>query len=288
MTTLDWLQAGTVTKGQLRIISFFNILDTLQQRGFQGVSEGSMNDTLLTPKAHPSLDTNAREGRLAAIRFLGGFNDKEYRILVRKMIFQGIKLDSPDGVEFEFEKTSENEQRYGKTVELLLAYQCVQELKAFSASFGVHIGEAPGGGDYDCIANFQNSLYHFEVKSGDASNVDRTDLQNFLARHDYLAPEATILFLDYQGIPNGVIEQFHGLTVGQTHRVEKIYKVETGAGRLFAIWPGVVVVDLSRNGNILKNFRAAMRYLERYKAQIQAFFAVHIDPRALGYDSEEL
>ncbi len=80
MATLRWLNPGVyIRKAQLDIIDFFNIPDALKQRGFQEVTEAPLSATLITPEAHPCLDTGTRDGQLAAIRFLDRFNSKECR-----------------------------------------------------------------------------------------------------------------------------------------------------------------------------------------------------------------
>ncbi len=53
MSTLNYfLQRGKPTKGQLNIIDIFNVEDLLFQRGFEGVTEGAIENTLLDGKAN--------------------------------------------------------------------------------------------------------------------------------------------------------------------------------------------------------------------------------------------
>ena len=66
--------------------------------------------TLLTAEANASLDTGSREGLLAAISFLERFNSKEYRVLIRNMICNGVE-DKTGKLGFGFAATEKNRER---------------------------------------------------------------------------------------------------------------------------------------------------------------------------------
>jgi len=287
VATLRWLNPGVyIRKAQLDIIDFFNIPDALKQRGFQEVTEAPLSATLITPEAHSCLDTGTREGQLAAIRFLDRFNSKECRTRARKMIFQGEQSVPPD--EFQFTKTSENELRYAKTFELLLAYQCIKNLKAFSASFGVHISGAPEGGDYDCIANFQTLLFYIEVKSGNAINIGEERFEFFLARHEFLQPELSIFLLDTQGVPDDVVLRFRGLTISGSKKVQRIVKWQRQSETLFTINQNILVVDISKTGDILTNIRSALRWFWSFNTAVRSQMYNLVQPGDLGFTGSVL
>ncbi|MDY0062045.1 MAG: hypothetical protein RBU45_19700 [Myxococcota bacterium] len=184
-TLRDIFRGGHIIKAQLDMIDLFNVKDTLFQRGLEFISEDSLDDTLLSEATYPAI-VDASAERQAAIRMLDKLDSKDFRIQIRAILFGSSGVQDLEGLHLDNSEACRG--KYSKTIELLLAYLCVTKLKAFSASFGVKIKGAPEGGDFDCIANFQNSLFHFEAKSGDASNLTRKDVENFLARHEFLNP----------------------------------------------------------------------------------------------------
>jgi hypothetical protein len=282
------LQAGTPRRAQLNLIDIFNVVDTLKQRGFTKVSESTIEDTLLYADDKQLFRDDERT-KIA--EFLNKFNTKPYRVAVRNAVFGNastVDLERLGGLNFS--ASPQNQEKYSKTVELLLAYLCVQELSAFSASFGVHVDGAPEGGDYDCIANFQNSLYHFEVKSGAVNNISDEQLQNFLYRHDFLCPEASVLFLDYGKINDNVIRHFLGLKLhaNRTAVVSRILKCSIGGQRAFMMYPGILAVDIANNNDTLTNIRFAMQFLTRYEAWRRSALWDLVKPTDLGLEGETL
>lgn len=278
--TLNYLLQGGPRKWQLNIIDIFNVLDLLTQRGFEEVSENSIGETLIGifQDGGSSWDSKRRE-------FMTKFVDKAFRTQIRDMIF-GVTNELP-GIEFTYEASMRNQQLYSNTVELLMAYLCVRELQALSASFGVRIKNAPHGGDFDCIANFQNSLLHFEIKSGNVKNINEETLQCFLDRHSFLAPDASVLFLDYQGQGkssfDNLILRFKNLKIGSLRKVTKINKIEEGSNRFYTLDGDLIVFDLHKNGNILSNLRSAMQYFHRYNSFSKTMNYLLIEPENLGY-----
>jgi len=236
MATLNhFLLRGKPAKRRLNIIDIFNIEDLLLQRGFEDVTEGVMERTLLDSKANPrfSRDINNTPNYEVSDDFIEKFKQREFRLRIRNMVFGSSNVPSEkQPVDFSFEASSSNQKRYSNTVELVFAYLCVKELRALSASYGVKIANAPSGGDFDCLANFQNSLFHFEIKSGDIKNINKKVLQCFLDRHNFLSPNASVLFLDYQGgsktqIDN-LILRFSNLKIGNIRTVTEITKIIKG------------------------------------------------------------
>lgn len=263
------------------MVDLFNLKDTLKQRGFNVISECVLEDTLLNSRENTIFKNPHREGKDNVLNFLNLFSEKSFRANIRNQVYgERINDNLLDGTSFKASVV--NQQRFSKTVELLLAYQCVQNLSAFSASFGVKIKDAPEGGDFDCLANFQTSLFHFESKSGNIKNISSPELQQFLRRHDFLCPEASVLFLDYNKINDNFICQFLGLEITGSRRVEKILKISNQGQKLFMVEPGVVVVDVANNGNILQNIQFAMKFLDRYKTFNRSVSCGIMQPEYLG------
>jgi hypothetical protein len=288
MATLNHiLQRGRPRKAQLNIIDIFNVPETLAQRGFVGITEGGLEDTLIRSDISAVFDATTDSFPATAKEFLEKLVGKSFRSTVRSVIY-GLDMSSPliDILPYSFDRSSQNERRYGKTIELLMAYLCVEKLKAFSASFGVHVDGAPFGGDFDCIANFQNSVYHFEIKSGNARNITEADLSNFIARHDFLSPEASVLFLDYDSIPTDVVLKFKNVRVGSKQRIHKVFRISEGSCTFFQVDEGILVVNLSKNGNILDNLRIAMRYAYKYKAHHRGMGYLLVQPEDIGYEGD--
>jgi len=215
------------------------------------------------------------------------FNQKEIRNQIRKMIFQGETPTLSSLKPFLFEASKINEQRYGKILELLLAYLSIEKLKAFSASFGIQIKNAPNGGDFDCIANFQNEIIYFEAKSGNINNLKAASIKEFFKRHIFLAPFASILFLDYEGGNNKldvIINQFKNQHLG-TRQIEEIRKITSENKKLYVIESDVIILDIHNDGNILSNLRFALQYIHRYLAFQKNLYFSQITPEQLGYNS---
>jgi hypothetical protein len=286
MAELSFINKGTkLARRQLNLIDLFNITDTLKQRGLNVTKEGNLKETLLNSKVNPIFNDSDNGGKESVLEFLNLFSEKRFREKIRGLVFGQEKNDNlfPDAT---FKSSEKNQQRFSKTVELLLAYQCIQNLSAFSASFGVKIENAPKGGDFDCLANFQTSLFHFEIKSGDMKNISREEIQHFLLRHDFLCPEASVLFLDYKRISNDFIRKFLGLRITELRKIGRIMKVTEQGKRLFMLDPGVIVVDVANNGNILQNIQFAMKFLDRYKKYNNNSMVNLVEPEHLGVVGE--
>ncbi|MCU7548144.1 hypothetical protein OCK74_03420 [Chitinophagaceae bacterium LB-8] len=296
MATLNYfLQRGKPNKDQLNIIDIFNVKDLLSQRGFECTSEGEIEDTLLDKKANPKFarDSNYIPNWQVFEEFIEKFCQKKFRLFVRDMIFGNTSAISPSETsDYVFKASAENEKRYSNTVELLMAYLCVKELKALSASYGVKVKNAPDGGDFDCLANFQNSLFHFEVKSGSVKNIDETTLRCFLNRHTFLSPNASVLFLDYKsGNKNNLddlILKFKNLKLDSIRRIRRINRIKDGSNKFYTLGGDLIIVDLHNNENILSNLRSAVQYFHRYNSFSNTMTYHKINPENMGYESTKL
>jgi len=186
------------------------------------------------------------------------------------------------------DNSEECKKKYTRTLEFLIGYLCVKELKALSTSIGVQIKDSPEGGDFNCISNFQNSLFHFEIKSGHLKNIDVADIEHFIKRHDFLNPEASIFFIDHQGNIDDYIKKILTSKLAKTKYLRRIVKIEDKNRILYAIFPNILIVNLYKNGNILDNFKFAMRFLNAYNSYIKRFASGIYKPEHLGYNGEIL
>lgn len=293
VTINNFLQFGKPSKRQLNTIDLFNVVDFLYQKGFEDITEESIESTLIDESANKKFcrDSNYEPDRAIFIDFIEKFKKKSFRLAVRNEIFDK-SFSAISNSDYSFTSSRDNEKRYSNTVELLIAYLCVKELRALSASFGIKIKNSPDGGDFDCIANFQNSLFHFEIKSGDIKNLKKDILMKFLKRHRFLSPNASILFLDYEGkssLPmDDFVLKFKDIKIGGLQTVSSIHKISKDGKRFYMIDGDIMVVDLYHRGEILPNLRAAMQYFHKYNSHIRTMASQIIKPEHIGYVSEEL
>jgi hypothetical protein len=268
-------------------IEMFNVKDFLLSKGFEEITEATMNETLINPAVNQIFDIQQTKTAKPSWDFIQYFNLKEVRNQIKKMVFEGVRPSHEELFNYIFERSEINQIRFAKTLELLLAYLSVKELKALSASFGVKIKNAPHGGDFDCIANFRNELIYFEAKSGNVRNIQPSTIQNFLDRHCFLAPQASILFLDFEGGESKLdelITQFKNKSVG-LRTIEFIRKVKDGSKKFYVIESDILILDIHNDGNILSNLRLAMQYIHRYSAFQKNMMYNLIKPEQLGYKS---
>jgi len=69
--------------------------------------------------------------------------------------------------------------------------------KFFStADWGIHIVEAPNGGDYDVLARPENNIIYVECKTKSPSSLKEEELISFLKRDEFLRPYVAIMLFD--------------------------------------------------------------------------------------------
>ncbi len=95
-----------------------------------------------------------------------------------------------------------------------------------------------------------------------------------------------MLFLDYEKIPQEVVLQFKDIRIDGRQPIHKIYRISEGSFTFYQIEEDLLVVDVSKNGNLLDNLRAAMRYEHRYKAHHRGIDYLIVQPSDLGYDAD--
>ncbi len=87
------------------------------------------------------------------------------------------------------------EAKYGENLEWYISEMFKKEFYCTS-DWGVHIVEAPNGGDYDVLARSENNLIYVECKAKRPSNIDEKEIISLLKRDEFLRPYITILFVD--------------------------------------------------------------------------------------------
>ncbi len=271
-------------------IETFNVINYLLSKGFEEIEECKIEDTLISPSVSDVFNMDIEKNFTPSINFIKFFNNKEVRVQVKRMVYEGIKPIHLDLARYSFEKSETNQYRFTKTLELLLAYLAIDKLQATSASFGVKIKNAPNGGDFDCLANFRDEIVYFEVKSGNVNNISGNSILNFLKRHTFLAPKASILFVDFEGGENKLdqfVRQFMNAPIGN-RTIDFIRKVSDGTRKFYVMEGDVLIVDIHNDGDILSNLRLAMQYIHRYNAFQKNVLYNLIKPEVLGYKSTVL
>jgi hypothetical protein len=265
---------------QLDLGSIFHFEQALKQRGLRLCSESHVGETLISATASGFFACDdVKSLRTEAVKFLKRFVSKNFRITTRKQIFDGSTPAESDQ-DYAFEQTSDNEQRYGRTFELLVAYLAVEQLGALSAGFGVKVEGAPSGGDFDCIASFRDMIVYAEVKSGETLNGGH--FKNFLDRHSFLHADLSLLLVDGP-VNTEAVNLALGQKVYDLYKVDTIRELSNARHKFHTLEPNVLVVDLHKNGDILRNLRGALRYFWGYKALAARESYALIDPVALGF-----
>jgi hypothetical protein len=88
-----------------------------------------------------------------------------------------------------------SEVEYGSNLEWYIAEIFRREFFCTS-DWGVHVVEAPSGGDYDVLARSENNLIYVECKAKSPSSIKEEELINFLKRDEFLRPYISIFFID--------------------------------------------------------------------------------------------
>lgn len=126
MATLNYFFSHQLTPAMRvragNFVELFNVKDFLLSRGFEGISEGSIDETLFNIDANKIFDLQLRKTAKPRHDFIFYFNQKELRNQVKKMIYEGVHPTSALLNDYYFERSEINQRRFSKTLELLLAY----------------------------------------------------------------------------------------------------------------------------------------------------------------------
>jgi hypothetical protein len=109
---------------------------------------------------------------------------------------------------------------FGDTLEWFVARMFEKEF--FSpALWGVRLGGAKAGGDYDCIVSVEGRLVYVEVKSSPPKNVEEVEVASFVKRVEALNPSMAVFLEDTKlRMKDKIVPFFEGLLTGK--RVERL------------------------------------------------------------------
>jgi hypothetical protein len=187
-----------------------SIRTVLRQRGFRYRSEAAGLDPLL-PREHTLSGEQVNTHRDL-------FGRASFRKLLRRLTSggsAGATLDELEGIagakaqEYlahldsvgALQRTgsavalSQPVDNIGPSLEWYVADLFQGEFDA-AAAWGVKIGDLSVGGDFDVLAWVNSALAYVETKSAHPSQIDDSQLRNFLQRSEELAPELAILLID--------------------------------------------------------------------------------------------
>ncbi len=111
--------------------------------------------------------------------------------LLRELIAISAIINNQDGSC----SLKKREAEFGENLEWYISEMVKREFYCTS-DWGVHIVEAPNGGDYDVLARSENNLIYVECKAKKPSNIDEKEIISLLKRDEFLRPYITILFVD--------------------------------------------------------------------------------------------
>ena len=189
-----------------------SIEKTLIRRGFTFVSKKSNLSRRLLIKL-PYLYYKTRD------RFYNLMSKESNRVILKKICTQKEKFLSSELYEYWAKGKVDNfleeltslriisknrdgsfsvinrDAEFGENLEWYISEVFKREFHCTS-DWGVHIAEAPSGGDYDILARAENNIIYVESKAKKVSSVSEEGLINFLKRDEFLRPYISILFID--------------------------------------------------------------------------------------------
>lgn len=119
------------------------------------------------------------------------WNIKRIDYLLEELLDLGVIIKTDDS-SFSVRK---REVEYGENFEWYISEMFEREL-SYTSDWGVHIREAPSGGDYDVLAWAGNNLIYVECKAKKPSDIAEKEIISLLKRDEFLRPHVTILFVD--------------------------------------------------------------------------------------------
>jgi len=90
-------------------------------------------------------------------------------------------------------------KNYSVTFEWLISEVFKRELKGIS-NYSIKILNLKCGGDFDVISRLEDLLVYVECKSGNISNINEGDINNFLYRFKELVPSLALFIIDTDGL----------------------------------------------------------------------------------------
>ncbi|MFQ5963873.1 MAG: hypothetical protein ACE5KZ_06280 [Candidatus Scalinduaceae bacterium] len=146
-----------------------------------------------------------------------------------------------------------------------------------TSDWGVHIVEAPNGGDYDVLARSENNLIYVECKAKKPSNIDEKEIISLLKRDEFLRSYITILLVDSTDDINSIENLFkkiclrinelipkHNINfvMGKPPYTEKLYE------HLFHFQSRLFVVNSKKP--VIETFKLCLRHRHRSDESDQA------------------
>lgn len=131
-----------------------------------------------------------------------------------------------------FRLRSEAVFSFGDTLEWFVARVFEREFSS-PALWGVRLGGASAGGDYDVVASVEGRLVYVEVKSSPPKNIEEEDVAAFMARVLALKPSLAIFLEDTRlRMADKIVPFFE--TVLNGRRVERLQnETFSASGRVF-------------------------------------------------------
>jgi hypothetical protein len=191
-----------------------------------------------------------------------------------KELFPELNQDKPD-----------LRERYSSTLEALVSYFMVREFGAWSTAFGARLGGTKDGGDFDCLAVMRDSLIRFEVKSGSPTNVTVDEIQGFLDRHAFLAPDLSVLLIDNSDATAADPKLVDRISASHVYTQEwpaEAHQVDGHGASFIMIEPSILVLDTGHKDELLAVMKDALAFYRRFGA-LQRRQGMDADYHAMGY-----
>ncbi len=276
---------------------YFSIANTLARRGFTFVSnKKNLSEKLLINI--PLIDLgHVVDGERFSDKLYNLMNDEFIRKVLRKISelknfkeeilysiewkpelinplierltkYSVLKKDEKDGCLLENSKAE-----FGENLEWYISELIEREFNSVS-DWGVHIEEAPDGGDYDVLGRLEDKIIYVECKGGKPSNLYEKDLISILKRDEFLRPYLTILLFDSTDTLNVVKELFNSLSLKVKALIIKLDKdVSIGElpyfteleGESFCLMDRFFVINSKRD--IKKEIMKCLRH--RYRTGVE-------------------
>ncbi|MBU4304013.1 MAG: hypothetical protein KJ893_00080 [Candidatus Omnitrophica bacterium] len=114
---------------------------------------------------------------------------------VNQLLSTLAKMDLLEKNNGEIFRLKNSDVNFGKNLEWFISEVFHRELFCVS-DWGVHVKEAPEGGDYDVLARAESNIIYVECKAKKPENLKEKELISFLKRDEFLRSYTSILFID--------------------------------------------------------------------------------------------
>ena len=204
-----------------------SIEKTLIRRGYQCSKSPSLFERLLVPWEKKALDglytimTN-HENRAKLKNICSIKNEINPNDLCKKAGWSSERINAfiKDLISFKILRDTTNissfslfnqQAEFGANLEWYIAEIFQRELY-YTSGWGIHIEEAPDGGDYDVVARAEDKIIYVECKAKPVKNITKNEFLSFFRRDNFLRPDLSIFFIDSNDSLNPLIESLKELT----------------------------------------------------------------------------